>query len=118
MIKEVKWKIQRLFRGYSDSDLWDLNSYIVERIRPAFKAFVKHAKKNGMGCPIEELFDKNKRNNCQKWIEVLQKIEKSFDLMHEEETKVSRTLKQQIKDGKSIQEGLELFGKHLQSLWD
>ena len=119
---KIKWPLQRLFRGYGDNDLWSLDSFIVEKITPALKAFVKYQKEHGHGCSMD-LYDKeNEGNECAKWLEVLSKIELSFDLMWAENVATDEWFKkgneQHIEDSKKIQEGLDLFAKYFQSLWD
>lgn len=121
-LKQLKWKLQRLVRGYGDDDLWCLSCLMTEKLRKPFKAFVKYQKKHGVGCP-PELFDKkNEKNQCHKWITILEKIELAFDLDYEEvigsDKYFNKTTEQQIEDSKTIKEGFELFGKYYQAFWD
>ena len=120
----VKFPLQRLSRGYDDSDLWGVNTFITEKIRPALKAFVKNQKEYGAGCPAD-LFDNGKQaegKECHKWIETLEKIELAFDLMWEDDRCTDewfkKTTEQHIEDQKKIEEGLMLFAKYYQGLWD
>lgn len=119
---KIYWPLQGLFRGYSDCDLWGLDSFIVRKTRPALKAFVKYQKERGHGCP-GDLYDKdNEDNECHKWVEVLEKIELAFDLMWEDDQCTDewfkKTSEQHIEDNKKIEEGLKLFAEHFQGLWD
>ena len=83
-LKQLKWKLQHFIRGYGDDDLWCFSCLATEKLRKPFKAFVKYQKEYGTGCP-PDLFDKkNKKNECHKWIAILEKIELAFDLDYEE----------------------------------
>jgi len=42
----IKWPLQKIFRGYSDPDLWSLDSHLAELIYVRLKAF-KNMNKNG-----------------------------------------------------------------------
>lgn len=121
-IRQIKWALQRLVRGYGDDDLWDFDSYVTLKMRKPFKAFVKYQKKYGVGCPAALFDEKNEIQQCQKWLDILDKIELAFDLHYSEITfskeYENKTAKQNIKDAEKVQEGFELFGKHYQSLWD
>lgn len=46
-LRDVKWSLQRFFRGYSDITKWDFYSEAIRLIYPAFKAFYK-AEKRGV----------------------------------------------------------------------
>ena len=121
---EVKWAFQRMFRGYGDDDLWCLDSYIVRRIRPALKAFVKEQKEHGLGCP-DVFFDNDKQaegKECHKWIAELEKMELAFDLLWEDDMATkdwfAKTSEQHIENHKKIEEGLASFAKNFHGLWD
>lgn len=121
-IRKIKWFFQRIFRGYSDEDLWNLDWFILQKIRKPFKAFVKYQKENGHGCPID-LYDMgNHENESHKWTKVLEQIEEAIDLKYEDDSGadswLDKTLEQQIKDDKKIDKGFRLFGKYFNGLWD
>lgn len=81
--REIKWKLQRLFRGYSDADVWGLNYFIIEKIRPALKAFVKYQEEQGHSLPMDFA------NNPAAWLVVLKKIEYAFDYVWKDQNDVS-----------------------------
>ncbi len=117
-LKELKWKLQRLFRGYADEDLWNFCDFAIWKIRKPFKAFVRQQEVGGAGCP-EEFWDKNTKD-CNGWIEALKKMESAMDLMieHNSEKYFNKTQEQILEEEKKIKEGMDLFGKHFRSLWD
>ncbi|MEK6878052.1 MAG: hypothetical protein AABY22_00510 [Nanoarchaeota archaeon] len=119
--EEIKYFLQRVFRGYGDDDLWSLDWFIVKKVRKPLKAFINYQINNGHGCPAD-FFDKDiNGNECIRWIECLKKIERAFDLSYKEGyggKYYEKSVKQLREDGEDIQEGFELFGKYLQNLWD
>lgn len=116
LIRKIKWWWQTAFKGYNECDLWSLDYYLVREIRPALKDFIKMYKRKGCGCP-DELFDtENKDNQCHKWLTVLKKMEKAFDLMYYDDFDKPYDM---IKENeKEIEEGLALFAKYFRHLWD
>lgn len=110
---EVKCKIQRIVRGYSDADVWNLNDFIVEKIRKPLKAYIRHQETNGMSLPPE--FE----NNPTEWLLTLSKMEYAFDQVYlENNGGVERIPEEIMEHRKKIQEGFEKFGYFLQNLWD
>lgn len=125
--RKVKFFFQRLFKGYCDEDLWDLDYFILKKIRKPLKAFVKFKIKHGMGVPACLAFEKDgvteKKDNGQKdWNNILKKIETAFDLMWEDyemtEEWCKKTHEQRMKDDRKIAEGMRLFAKYFRALWD
>jgi len=133
--REIKWFFQRIFRGYDDTVAWSFYWYFIHTIRNPFKFFVKNYKKHGIGCP-GEFFDSNAKNNdeCKEWVNLLEKIEKAFDMLYDKE-EFNESYEKTVygKDGmkiekfntkkaeeydRQIQEGLDLFAKHLAGFWD
>lgn len=112
--RNFQWVWQRITRGYSDSDLWDFDTYVTSRIRNAFKAFVRYQETQGMSTPEE--FE----SDPAAWLTILQKIEKAFDLHHFETNDPVGFYEMYTDDtaSKQIDEGLALFGKYYQDFWD
>ena len=120
----IKWKWQRARRGYSECDVWGLNGFIIEKLHKPIKAFVKYQAEHGHGAPVE--FEKDPAG----WLEVLYKIEYAFDQGYQEEVTYTDEFHEHLmemleaKDGryeerlKKMQEGFELFGRFLQTMWD
>ena len=116
-LRQIKWFFQRTFRGYDDCDLWNLDSFIVRKITPAFKAFVKHQKEHGSGCP-GTLWDKENEDHCHKWIKALETMEESFELILAEDDVFFEDIEEYFKNMRKIDKGLKLFGKYFRALWD
>lgn len=127
--QNTKFFIQRIFRGYSDQDLWSLDYWMLKKIRKPFKAFVKHQKENGHSYPssliIEKKIDgviKNDDKGFDRWIKILEQIEEAMDLqwldyscddkwynMSSEEFRIAYD---------KINKGWKLFGKYFGNFWD
>lgn len=113
----VKWAFQRMFRGYSDSDICNLNSFILNKTYRPLKKFIKNYEESGMSLPTEFATDPGA------WTLVLKKIEYSFDDMWNSEHDFnygSKRLSPEDLDehNKKVEEGLVLFGKYFRGLWD
>jgi len=79
MFNNIKYFIQRGKRGYSNQDLWNVDSYLCEIIPP----MVRHLKDTQTGCP-SEFFDASKVNDeCWKWKAVLEEIAQGFEAAQE-----------------------------------
>lgn len=97
---EVKYFFQRLFRGYDDQAIWNLNIYIARKMtKPLKKLRTRH-----YGYPCEL--------NDDKWNEILDKIIYSVEEVARDDGYLLS------EDYKKIQEGFELLGKYFTSLWD
>jgi len=104
-IKRIIGKIgfiwQKITRGFSNQDLWNLDQTITDFILPRLKAF------KNMTCahPADLSFDE--------WMLVLDKMIKSFEIS----SKIfsSDNLKNQNKE---FDEGMKLFIKYYGGLWD
>ncbi len=101
----IKQKWQKLTRGYSDEELWNLDSTICEWLLPRLKAF----KEKTIGYPHDF-------NSFDEWKETIQKMINAFEL-HNSDLPNNFSIENFKKEEKLIQEGFELFGKYLNSLW-
>jgi hypothetical protein len=122
--REIKWWLQKKFRGYGDNDLWALDDLFVRTMRKPFKTFVAMER---LGYPEDQT---NGPKTPEEWEEILKKIELAFDLYYEynmdfdayDKKKEGKTkeewIKLMIEDQKKILEGFKLFGKYVESLWD
>ena len=114
--KEIKWKYQEIVRGYSDCDLWNLNDYIIRKVRLPLKAFVRYQEEHGMSTPNDFATDP------AAWLVVLSKMEYSFDEAYNDRflslEQLKRTPEEMEEYNKKVQEGFELFGKYCMNLWD
>jgi hypothetical protein len=130
--KYIKWFLQRLIRGYSDCDLWNLDSHLSDIIAKRLKSFKKinvnshpgfikdldewHQNIDKMIWAFENYnkddycftfhdemkFDEPNENGCIKVLDTGCKCDKEKLKNHWEKT----------------QEGIELFSKYFSDLWD
>jgi len=97
---EIKYFFQRIFRGYDDRAIWDLDYYIATKvIKP-----LKHFRACVCGTPIS--FTETE------WHAVLDKMIYSMEFIIEDNYLITSAA-----DNSRIDEGLFLFGKHFRSLW-
>jgi hypothetical protein len=99
-LKQIKWFLQRHFRGWSDDECWDLYFHIAKRYLPALKRF----RKNHAGYPGYL--------TSKQWNVILDKIIYAFEFIVKDNFAYNK------KVNEKVQEGCELFGKHFQNLWD
>ena len=74
-------------------------------------------KKYGHGCPAK-LFEKGRRNECHKWNEILEKIAKGFNATEKIKNNYLWKGKRFEKLNREQKEGMRLFVKFFNSLWD
>ena len=106
--KWKKYQQQRLERGFDDSELWSLDHTITSFILPRLKRF----KEITCGYPSDM--------SEKEWNDKLEKMITAFEYLENEDLGVDDT-----KSGidrcavreKVVNEGLELFIKHYNSLW-
>lgn len=115
---DIKIWLQRTLRGYSDLDADDIGSFVVRKVRSPLKKYVKYEEEDGLVLPNEF------QSDPAAWLEILKKIEKSFDHEWREDYETDYDpykdmTQEQISDfnGK-IQEGFELFGRYLRNMWN
>ena len=115
---ELKWDYQNFVRGYSDRDVWNLSSFVLNKVRAPLKEFVQHQAEEGMILPNEFATDP------AAWLEILQKIEFSIDHAWKEENELDYNpirnmgIEEKEEFYKKVDEGFLLFGKYLRDLWD
>ena len=98
------YKKQREERGWDDTETWNLDSTIAQFVYPRLKRFIELEPAGYPGQCFKTYED---------WIEALKKMLYSFEhIINEDDYEINNDV------NKKIQEGLELFGKHFQSLWD
>ena len=120
--RDIKYFIQRGRRGYSDSDVWDLDGYLAEWLPKA----LKHLRTTGMSYPGQGI-------SIAQWKQILLKMEKGFkshnkinegDFMVEKyKKKNGRPMffydkKRLARYEKDVKEGMKLFVKYFGQLWD
>ena len=108
--RRIKFLKQRLSRGFSDEELWNLDHTLVKYILPRLKAFKDYHGSYPPGLTSE------------KWNKKLSEMIWAFDvILHEEETMPEineENKKACLAYFKRRNEGLKLFGKYLMDLWD
>ncbi len=102
MIRKIKWIIQKLFRGYSDEDLFSLDDTISKFILPRLKAFRE--------CPGG--YSDYYFNNMDEWVVCIDKMIRAFEIMIEDEWVSDEKLT------KEKNEGFRLFYEHYEALWN
>ena len=118
----VRYLWQRIFRGYDDRDVWDLDDAITKFVKPRLDHFVTWQCEHGISCP-EDL-------DPSSWLEILRKMQKAFDLMldrvngdeevappYENKVMWEAWANKMTENDKAIAEGVVLFGKYLKDLF-
>lgn len=124
---DIKYWLQRKFRGYADIDVWNLNDYIIRTLKEPIKKFVKEKRL----IMVTGLTDKQ-------WDKVLEDILWSFEnydkdspmdkhfmenkneellIFCKDNTKsLNIVMKKEIRYHKRMKRGFALFGKYLKNL--
>lgn len=113
LINKIKYFIQRGKRGYSDEDIWNIDSYLMEWLPKALRQLAKHH----IGYP-SGLSDKQ-------WISILNKMADGFDaerindnLYFDGKISVCDAVKNEKIVHEKLQNSLKLFVKYFRNLWD
>lgn len=101
--RTIRFFLQKLFWGFSEKDIWSLDSTISKFILPRLKYFRNHR----FSWP-ERLESK------EEWTNILDKMIKAFEFRISEEY-LSTTDKKKFDE---LNEGLDLFCKYFLDLWD
>lgn len=100
--RSIKFFWQRQVRGWDDSEMWDLDVSLAEFIHPRLERFREITNCNPFG--VGEEYQ-------NQWYDILDKMILAFRL--------SRSLRPNTKEEEEkIREGLELFAKYFNCLWD
>ena len=133
-LKNLKYCIQRIRRGYCDADLWDIDSWFISVIVPMLRQFNKT--RTGWPVPIQEEYilenaekhgmdhDEFFCNHCEeideasnkKWSEILNTLADDFELV--EKMYFSRTPNEREKQEELKNKCFETFSKWFFYLWD
>lgn len=100
IFKKIKYLYQRITKGYCDKDLWDLDYFIISKVRKPLKEFIKLDRG---GYPVGV-------KSYKEWNKILKKIDKAFDIVYSGEG-------MNEKNQDVVLEGMRLFGKYWDSLW-
>lgn len=118
VMRDLKWKYQRMIRGYSECDVWNLSHFIIEKIHDPFIKFIRYEEEHGNSLPMDFASDP------AAWLVVLSKIEYSIEHAWREDNDydydiISTMTPTQLEEhSKKMAEGFALFGKYLMDLWD
>lgn len=106
--RRLRFAWQKVTRGFTDGDLWGLNSVLIDFILPRFAAFRRMRRMSWPGG-----FD-----TPDEWEAVLEQIEWALRF-HKNDCDYSLypTLTPEQCEDKAA-EGMRLFGKYLPTLWD
>jgi len=118
---KIKHRFQRIFRGYSDADLWDIGNYLNDLIIRSLKDFRK----------MERLGTPTTFNNENDWNKVLDRMISGFEFLKDGDERIltgDSWLDEDVKDGITIEEynklykqaerDAKLFIKYNGALWD
>ena len=121
---KFKRRCQCFKRGYSWSDVWNMNSWFMRTVKP----MLIHLRDHGIGIPLDLYLD-GAENERAAWEDVLTEMINCLNLMDEDEAEkylgiaendYSVESYQKIYDfkNKSKDRFFELFSKYFYSLWD
>ena len=123
--KTIKWRTQRLFRGYSDCDLWGLDEHLAKLIVKRLKAFRK-IKRHGIPCDFAKGdSDEDFEKGLIKWEEIIDEMIWTFEYVINDycfgvdevfEPKYNKEKAEEL--GKRYEKGIKLFAKYFSNLWD
>lgn len=104
IISWIKNKYQKLTRGYSDKELWNLDATLAKWILPRLKAFKEH----NIGYP-------SFKSSKEEWDAELETMIKAFEFYMIDPFDVNE--KEREEQNKIIKKGFILFGKRIGHLW-
>lgn len=120
----VKWKFQRMFRGYSDNEVWNLGWAAAKYVLPRLKAF---AEDTIAYPPAYETFedwkaDLGKMIAAFDWVANLDEredelIRKCGGYFAKDADGETAWVKRLAEKEKEVDEGMALFGKNILNLW-
>ena len=117
--KKIKWNYQTLTKGYCDCDVWNLNDFILKKIRKPFKAFIRYEEEHGHSLPWDFQTDP------AGWLVTLADIEYALDdwWKHDYEDDYSiNIMKLPDEERKAhterVNKGFLLLGKYCRDFWD
>jgi len=99
MIRKIKFLLQKIFRGFSDDETWNLDDTISKFVLPRLKRFkeINNGYPHGM--------------TWKQWNSKLNKMIKAFELIIEDNYMMPKS------KCKKVDEGLDLFREHFRALW-
>lgn len=101
----IKQKWQKLTRGFTDEELWNLDCTFIKWIIPRLKVF----KEKTIGYPPDI-------NSLEEWKEIIQKMIDAFEIYSMDLPEYAYSSSHE-EDSKLMKEGFELFSKYFRNLW-
>jgi hypothetical protein len=114
--RRLKWLYQRIFRGFDDCALWNLDYHISKIILPRLRAF-KNLERSGVPgslCPQDQS-DEDFLLAQKQWEKILDSMIEAFDLIVKDDWK---TMEEYSEQEKKIDIGLKNFCEYFRGLWD
>ena len=110
--KDLRYLKQRALRGYADCDVWGLNEYLMTIIPPMLRQL-------DTGSHPSEL-------SAEEWRAQVELMAVGFEAMRrqldgtnwERETAAEVCQALDLKDQKTFEQGLRVFGRYFATLWD
>jgi hypothetical protein len=121
---DLRVRCQRFKRGYSWSDVWNMDCWFKNMAKP----MLTHLRDHGIGVPWE-LYKEGAENEREAWEEILTEMANCLTLMDEDEAEkylgiadddYSFESYQKVRDlmDENKDRFSELFGKYFYNLWD
>ena len=116
---KFKMCFQRKWRGYDDNDVYNINSFIIDKLHDPLYKFVKYQSEHGKSLPLAFATDP------AAWLNILHKIWYAVDDYWKTDhvdgygTSILELSEEKQKQHEAmVKEGFELLGKHITDLWD
>ena len=121
---DLRVRFQRFKRGYSYSDVWDIDSWFMTMVKP----MLIHLRDHGIGIPFD-LYNHEDENERIDWENILTEMVECLDLMNEDAAQKYLNIADDdysIESYKKVNNLMdekknrffELFSKYFFSLWD
>ena len=117
--RPIKFGLQRLIRGWPDSDLWSLDSVIIKFVYPRLKAF-RELPPHGVPMHHTEVYPEGHEEaglpralETEEWDEILGEILKGFELVVKDDCYPLHP-----KDHEQLERSMDLFREWFFALWD
>ena len=112
IILQVKFFFQRMFRGYSDDEVWDLDNAILRFTLPRLKKLRKITQ--SFPC---NFIEENTEEGWDKWKVMLDKMIHAIELKLKDEYWFMDNEHRET-DEAAVIEGMALFHEYFDALWD
>ena len=116
ILKDIQWILQKVFKGYNDCDLWDLEYHLAKLILKRLKAY-KQMERSGYPPPDDPKCTEIK--NEDDWEKVLDDMIEGFKAyIVERDCVYEFNIEKYDQSQQKINRGLNLFVKYFGYLWD